>query len=250
MYNPFSLENKYILITGASSGIGRAIAIECAKMGASLLVTGRDEKRLKDTFSLLDNIEKHNMICADLSNLDEIDKLVSCIPVKLDGLVQCAGLAVPKPMQFISSEDIQHIMDINYKAPVLLSQKIVKKKIINKYASIVFISSISGVFISSVGASLYSGSKGALNGFMKGMAIELASKSIRVNCITPGMIDTNIYEDGIITREQLEEDSKKYPLGRYGKPIEVAHGAVYLLSKASSWVTGTNLVIDGGYTLL
>lgn len=250
MYNPFSLENKHILITGASSGIGRAIAIECSKMGASLFITGRNVKRLNETSSLLEGEEKHVSITADLSNIDEIDALVDSIPVKLDGVVQCAGFSIPKPFQFIASEDISLIMDVNYKAPIMLSQRIVKKKIINKSGSIVFVSSISGVFISSVGGCLYSGSKGALNGFMKGMAIELASKSIRVNSVNPGMVDTNIYENGIISKEQLKEDAKHYPLGRYGKPEEIAHAVVYLLSDASSWVTGTNLVIDGGYTLL
>lgn len=250
MYNPFSLENKYILVTGASSGIGRSIAVECSKMGALLFITGRNVERLNETLSLLDNKEKHVAISVDLSNIGEIDTLVNSIPVKLDGVVQCAGFAIPKPFQFITSEDISSIMDVNYKAPVLLSQKLVKKKLINKFASIVFVSSISGILISSVGNSLYSGSKGALNGFMKGMAIELAAKSIRVNSVNPGMINTNIYEDGIISKEQLQEDAKHYPLGRYGKTEEVAHAVIYLLSNASSWVTGTNLVIDGGYTLL
>lgn len=250
MYNPFSLVDHSILITGASSGIGRAIALECSKMGASLILTGRSEDRLNETFSLLVNQEKHMLIAADLSSLEQIDQLVSNIKTKLNGVVQCAGFTTPKPFQFISSEDISSIMDVNYRAPIVLSQRLVKKKMLEKNASVVFVSSISGVFISSVGTSLYSGSKGAINGFMKGMAIELASKSIRVNSVNPGMIDTNIYSDGTITKEQLQEDAKKYPLGRYGKPEEVAHSVIYLLSDASSWVTGTNLVIDGGYTLL
>ena len=250
MYSPFSLENKSILVTGASSGIGRSIAIECSRMGACLYLTGRNENRLLETLSLLDNRNNHTVLMADLSSADQIDGLVDSLEGKLDGVVQCAGFTIPKPFRFISLEDINAIMDVNYKAPVLLSQKLVKRKKINKNASIVFISSISGVYISSVGGCLYSGSKGAINGFLKGMALELSSKSIRVNSVNPGMIDTNIYGNGVITSEQLTEDVKRYPLGRYGKPEEVAYAVVYLLSDASSWVTGTNLLIDGGYTLL
>ena len=235
MYSPFSLENKSILVTGASSGIGRSIAIECSRMGACLYLTGRNENRLLETLSLLDNRNNHTVLMADLSSADQIDSLVDSLEGKLDGVVQCAGFTIPKPFRFISLEDINAI---------------VKRKKINKNASIVFISSISGVYISSVGGCLYSGSKGAINGFLKGMALELSSKSIRVNSVNPGMIDTNIYGNGVITSEQLTEDVKRYPLGRYGKPEEVAYAVVYLLSDASSWVTGTNLLIDGGYTLL
>ena len=125
-----------------------------------------------------------------------------------------------------------------------------KKKKIKKGCSIVFISSISGVRVSYIGGSIYSASKGAVNGLVKSIAIELASKSIRVNTITPGMINTHILDSGEITEEQLKEDVRRYPLGRYGEPEEVAYAAVYLLSEASRWTTGSNLLIDGGYTLL
>lgn len=250
MYNPFSLSNKVVLVTGASSGIGRATAVECSRMGATVYITGRDERRLVETMSLMDHSDKHKVIVADLSSLEQLDNLVNLVDSKLDGVVQCAGFANPKPFQYLSIEDIDAIMGVNYKAPIMLSRNLIKKKKVNKNGSIVFISSISGVYISSVGGSLYSGSKGAINGFVKGMAIELASKSIRVNCVNPGMIDTNIFDTGTVTGEQLAEDAKRYPLGRYGKPEEVGHAVVYLLSDASLWVTGTNLLIDGGYTLL
>ncbi len=128
MYSPFSLENKSILITGASSGIGRAIAIECSRMGAHLHLTGRNEKRLLETLSFLDQCNHHTALTADLSSVDQIDNLVDSLEGKLDGVVQCAGFTIPKPFQFISSEDISAIMDVNYKAPVLLSQKLVRRK--------------------------------------------------------------------------------------------------------------------------
>jgi NAD(P)-dependent dehydrogenase (short-subunit alcohol dehydrogenase family) len=194
--------------------------------------------------------ERHHVVVADLSIEEELNLLVSSVEQPLDGIVQCAGFTIPKPFQFVSEKDIDAIMSVNYKAPTLLSQKLLKKKMVNKGASIVFISSVSGVWLSSVAGSLYSGSKVAINGLAKGMAIELAAKQIRVNCVNPGMIDTNIFESGEITKEQLQEDANRYPLGRYGKPEEVAYAVIYLLSDASAWVTGSNLLIDGGYTLL
>lgn len=250
MYNPFSLLGKRILVTGASSGIGRAIAIECSKMGANVILTARNEERLNETLQQMDNIQLHQIIVADLSNMDDIKSLVDFIENPLDGIVQCAGFTVPKPFQFVNQKDIDSIMAVNFRAPAILSQMLLKKKKFNKGASIVFISSISGVWVSYVGSSLYSASKGAINGLVKGMAIELAAKLIRVNCVNPGMVETNILEKGIISDEQLHNDMQLYPLKRHGRPEEVAYAVIYLLSDASSWVTGTNLLIDGGYTLL
>lgn len=250
VYNPFTLENKVILVTGASSGIGRSIAIECSKMGAKVVLTARNKERLEETLGLMENPQKHSIVLADLSVEFDIDHLVDSIDVSLNGIVHCAGFVILKPIKFISEKDIDSIMEVNFKAPALLSQKILHKKVIRKGASIVFISSISGVWVTTMANSLYSSSKGAINGLVKGMALELASKSIRVNSVNPGMIDTEIVKNGEVTKEQLAEDAKRYPLGRYGRPEEVAHAVTYLLSDASSWVTGSHLLIDGGYTLL
>lgn len=247
MYNPFSLSGKTVLVTGASSGIGRAIAIECSKMGATVIATARNEERLQETISEMVG-EGHKYICADLSVDSAIDKIIASIDGKLQGVVQCAGYTMAKPFQFLSKEDMSDVMKVNYEAPVILTQSLLKKKKMEKGCSIVFVSSISGVYVSYIAGSIYSASKGALNGVMKGLAIELAAKSIRINSVNPGMIDTDILR-GIISDEQLAEDAKRYPLKRYGKPEEVAYGVVYLLSDASSWTTGSNLLIDGGYTL-
>jgi len=248
MYNPFTLQGKTILVTGASSGIGRAVAIECSRLGANLIITGRDERRLKATFEDLDDY-KHQMILADLRVNDNIDRLVKSLPC-LDGVVHCAGIADPLPFKFVTQQKLEDILKINFISPTLITREIVKKNLLSKNASIVFISSISGVFCSSVGGSMYSASKGAINGLTKGIAIDLATKGIRVNSVCPGMIETNIFEDGRVSKDQLTEDVKRYPLKRYGKPEEVAFAAIYLLSDASVWVTGSNLLIDGGYTLL
>lgn len=249
MYNPFSLEGKTILVSGASSGIGRAIAIECSKIGAQLIITGRDEKRLSDTYNSLqiNNLE-HLKFVADLSNPESITSLVQKSP-PLNGVVHCAGIVKPLPIKFATKEQIDLIFGINFNASAILSQQIIKNKKIHKNGSIVFLSSVSSCFVSYGGGALYTATKGALNGLAKGMAIDLAPQGIRVNCICPGMIETSIMNEGVITDEQLQEDIKKYPLGRYGKPEEVAYAAIYLLSDMSQWVTGSNLLIDGGLTL-
>lgn len=246
-YNPFSLINKTILVTGASSGIGKATAIECSKMGAKVIITARNEEKLKETLSLLEG-DGHQMIIADLSNTGEIDNLVSQLP-EINGLVNNAGKTITLPCNFITEEKLADIVSVNMTAPILLFSKLLKKKKLIKGSSVVFTSSINGIKTGSVGSSMYCATKGALSGFVKTAAIEYATKQIRVNCVCPGMINTNILEFGVVTEEQLVEDAKKYPLGRYGKPEEVAWAMIYLLSDASSFVTGSNLVIDGGYTI-
>ncbi len=247
MYNPFSLKNKTILITGASSGIGKATAIECSKMGAQLIITGRNEQHLDETFQSLEG-ENHLSFCGDLCDPAFLESLSVALPV-LDGIVYSAGIVRYFPFKFMTDEKLDQLFDINFKSPTLLSHRLIKKKKINKNSSIVFMSSISGVLMSYYGGSIYAATKGAINGLVKGMALELAAQNIRVNTVIPGMIDTNILREDILTQEQLETDVKRYPLGRYGKPEEVAYATIYLLSDASAWVTGSNLLIDGGITL-
>jgi len=248
MYHPFSLENKTILVTGASSGIGRAIAVECSKMGATVILTARNEARLLETLSQM-NGNHHSVIVADLCSPDNLSLLVEKIPI-LDGLVHCAGLTKTVPFQFVNANTLAEIMSVNFTAPTLVSAQLLKKKKLAKNASIVFISSVSGILCVWAGNSIYSASKAAINGMMKSMALELASKGIRVNSVNPGMVETSILDDGTISSEQIEEDKKRIPLKRYGQPNEIAYSVIYLLSDASQWVTGSNLIIDGGYTLL
>lgn len=247
MYNPFSLENKTILVTGASSGIGRATAIECSKMGAKLIITARSQERLKETLSLLEG-ENHQYMVADLSKEDDIDELVSQLP-KVNGVVNNAGLGLLQLVPFIKSEDLTKIMRVNLEAPILLTHKLVKKKKVVKGSSIVFVSSISK-YLSSPGNSLYGATKGGLSSFMKNAAMDLASKRIRCNAVLPGMIETPLKEGKQnITDEQWELNKKLYPLNRFGNPEDVAYSIVYLLSDASAWMTGTEIVIDGGRSL-
>ena len=248
MYNPFSLERKTILVTGASSGIGQAIAVECSKMGAAIILSARNEERLQETLSQMEG-KSHSVVVADLNNENDRKHLTEGLPI-LDGLVNCAGITKTLFFPFINADVLENVMNVNFTAPVLISAELVKRKKLSKNSSIVFISSISGVLCAAVGGSIYSASKGAVNGVVKGMALDLAAKNIRVNTVNPGVIETHIFDEGTVTREQLEEDKKRYPLKRFGKPEEVAYAVIYLLSDASQWVTGSNLVIDGGYTLL
>ncbi len=245
--SPFSLGDKTILVTGASSGIGRAIAVACSQMGAKMIITGRNVTRLSETFSLLEGTE-HQQICADLTNADDLTKLVEELP-KLDGLVNCAGIANPLVLQLTEKEDVDEIMQINTMAPINLSRLVLQNKKLNKGASLVFISSINGNNCAYIGSAVYAASKSALTGFMKGIALELAPRGIRANCINPGMIDTDLLSNGYIGEDEMEKDRLKYPLKRYGKPEEVASAAVYLLSDATQWMTGSSLLLDGGYTL-
>jgi len=247
MLNPFSLVGKTILITGASSGIGRATAVTCSQMGATLVITGRNEARLHETFTSLAG-EGHQQICADLTDPDSLDKLVEGLP-KLDGLVNNAGIAKPLVLQLTDREDVNEIMQINALGPIHLTRLILQHKKLNKGASLIFVSSVNGNNCAYIGSSIYAASKTALTGFMKGVALELAPRGIRANCINPGMIGTDLLKDGSIGQDELEADRLKYPLKRYGKPEEVAYAAVYLLSDATQWITGSSLLIDGGYTL-
>jgi len=248
LYNPFSLKGKTILVTGASSGIGKATAIECFKIGATVVITGRDEQRLNLTYSQLEG-SGHLKLVADFKIEDELVALVNNIP-EIDGLVNVAGIVKTLPFQFVNRVELMNIFDVNFFSPVLLSQKIVKARKLKKGSSIVFISSIEGTVTTHIGNSMYAASKGAVSAISKNMALELAAKKIRVNCILPGMVETPLINLGEITEEQLEADKRLYPLKRFGKPEEVAYAIIYLLSDASSWVTGSNLLIDGGFTLL
>lgn len=245
-YNPFSLNEKVIFVTGASSGIGKSIAIECSRMGAKVIISGRNEGRLDETFNELAG-SGHIQIVADLSKEEEYLNLVKELPA-LDGIVHSAGIIQHQPFQFINKESLEEIFTVNFMAPTLMTNAILRSKKLNKGGSIVFISSLAGLNVTYPSGSSYSATKGAMNGVMRGMALDLAPRKVRVNSICPGMIHTNIMDD-TVTEEQLVEDAKKYPLKRYGNPEEVGHAAVYLLSDASRWVTGSCLVIDGGLSI-
>jgi NAD(P)-dependent dehydrogenase (short-subunit alcohol dehydrogenase family) len=249
MYNPYSLTGKTILVTGASSGIGKVVAQECAKMGASLVISGRNPERLHETFVSLEG-GGHIEIVADLLQYEDIESLTGQCPL-LDGFSNNAGITKILLLKNLQRKYLEEIMNTNAIAPILLTQLLTKKKKWKKPSSIVFTSAISGNYCVHYGESMFAASKGAVCGFAKGAALDLAAQNIRVNCVTPGVIKTDsLMNSGVLTQEELKEKENYFPLKRFGDPKDVALAVIYLLSDASSWVTGDNLILDGGYTLL
>lgn len=242
-FNPFSLEGKTILVTGASSGIGRGIAVACSKMGATVILNGRNKLKLCATLGLLEE-GNHIMITADLTNSESLNRMIEEMPI-LDGIVHCAGVGQRVPCKQLSEEAVNQVMDSNFKAPVLLQAGLLRQKKISKGASIVFVASIAS-WSASFGNSVYSASKGAIISYANCLSLELAPRKIRVNCISPAMVWTDlIYQEGV-EETKLKEDEKKYLLKRYGQPEDIANLAVYMLSDASTWMTGSNVKISGG----
>ena len=242
-YNPFTLEGKTVLVTGASSGIGRGIAVACSKMGAKVVINGRNEKRLAESLSQMEG-EGHVVMAGDLTDHTVLTTVVGSLP-KLDGVIHCAGIGERTLCKNVQEVDIDKMMSVNFKAPVLLQTELLRQKKINKAGSVVFVASISSES-PTVGNALYSASKGALIAYANCLQLELAPRLIRVNCISPAMIWTDLIFKGGLTEEELHADEQTYPLKRYGRPEDVANLAVYLLSDASSWMTGSNVKITGG----
>ena len=245
--NPFSLQNKTIFVTGSSTGIGKEIAVSCSNMGANIIVTGRDLSRLEATLQELKVNQENKFILADLLNDDELDNLVEKLPV-LDGVVFNAGIVKIVPVSYIKKSQIQEVFDVNFTSSVILIQKILSKKKIRKGGSICFISSVASNYVN-LGNSLYSASKGAVNSFTKALALELAPKNIRVNAILPGFIETKILDNSGIDKDAIKKHLNNYPMGRFGKPEDIANASIYLMSDASKWTTGSLMTVDGGYSI-
>ena len=247
MDNPFSLAGKTILVTGASSGIGRAVAIECSKIGAVVFLSARNEVRLRETLDALEGTG-HQYIVADLTDEEAIKTLVEQLP-PLDGVVLNAGVAGLVPTQAISAAKLQEMQQINLNAPILLTRSLVKKRKLNNPSSIVFTSSAAGVYRTSVGNAIYATTKCGIDAFMRTAALELASRGVRCNSVNPAMVETELIRNLPVSEEEREKNLARYPLHRYGKPEEVAYAIIYLLSDAAAWTTGTALKLDGGLTL-
>jgi NAD(P)-dependent dehydrogenase (short-subunit alcohol dehydrogenase family) len=249
--NQFALNDKKILITGASSGIGRQIAIHCSALGATCYITGRNEDRLNETLSLMQG-SCHSALVADLTNIDDIITLCKNLE-GLDGIVHSAGVVNLYPAKYLNSEEIKNTFDINYLAPVNIMTHLFRTKKINTECSVVFISSFASKYPYALGA-LYTGSKSALENYSKSLAIENAHFGLRSNSILPAMVKTAIYDNTINTsfnknKEQKLDAYESLYLRGIGKPTDVANMATFLLSDASKWVTGQSIIIDGGYLL-
>ncbi len=247
--HPFSLEGKTVMVTGASSGIGRATAIAAANLGARIVCVARDPERLKQTIEALPKENgPHEALSVELTDTEFLERMVSELPM-LDGLVLCAGKGLTLPVQFCDREHFDEIFNLNFFSTVELIRLIYKKKKISKGSSIVAIASMGGTYVFSGGNSIYGASKAALDSFVKFCAKEFAVRNIRVNSICPAMVDTPLIHRGTVTEDQLAADAKRYPLKRYGQPEDIANTAIFLLSDASSWITGTSLIVDGGLSI-
>ncbi|HNW70976.1 MAG TPA: SDR family oxidoreductase [Bacteroidales bacterium] len=243
MHKLFDLSGKTFLVTGASSGIGRQCAATISECGGTLIISGRNAERLNETFLMLKG-DGHKQVIADLSTDEAIENLADGLP-PLNGLVHCAGITAPIPVKFIRSRHIDDMMRVNYYAPVLLTTRILSKKKLLDHSSIVFFSTIATKF-PYYGGSLYISSKSALSGFSMVLALELAPKGIRSNCLLPGFVRTPMYE---ATEEHASPEAMKkfemlHPLG-IGDPEDVAGPVCFLLSDASRWITGINIPLGG-----
>ena len=251
MNNPFSLKNKNILITGASSGIGRQCAIIFSQLGANVILIARNKERLKDTFNKLEK-GNHLIISQDITEYNKLEEVVNTAVDKIgkiSGFVHSAGIEMTLPLRNMQPSYYEKMFSVNVIAGFELAKIISKKKYIDKNgASFIFISSIMGI-VGNPALIGYSASKGALISAIKSMALEFISKNIRANCISPGHVETEMANKLF---EKISEKSKKsiidmHPLG-LGKPEDIASACAFLLSDASRWITGINLIVDGGYS--
>lgn len=247
MANPFNVEGKTILITGAASGIGRATACLCAEMGAKVILVDLNEDGLERTKAEMPN-GASEAYALDLTDFEKLQEMVSKLP-KLDGVVSNAGIFYSMMAKLSEKKDMERIFEINTFSHINLIQQLIAQKKLNKEASVVISSSMSGVFCGAVGGSLYGATKSALAGYAKALALELAPRGIRVNTIHPGMVNTPLIHSASLSQDVFDEDKKNYPLGRYGEPEEVAYSIIFLLSDATKWMTGTQLLIDGGFSV-
>lgn len=249
-FNPFTLEGKTVLVTGASSGIGRQCAIDCANMGAKVVAIGRNQERLDSVVAEMEG--KGVSYSYDLANLKDIKELISTIVEahgKVDGFIHAAGIEVTNPVKLSKPEDYESLFRLNCISAFEIVKNLCGIKTFNKGGSIVLISSISGV-IARKGLSAYAASKGALMSAARVMALEMAPRAIRVNAVSPGTILTPMMRKALdaISDEDRKKRIEGFPLG-LGNATDVSNACIFLLSDASRWVTGQNLIIDGGYTV-
>ena len=252
MFNPFTLKDKVIIVTGASSGIGAQCAIDCSKMGAKVVLIGRNKERLQQTLEQCENPTHHLVVSYDLVNTDGMVEMIKMVVEKMgkiSGLVNCAGISTTLPINLVKKESLDNFFQTNVYSAYFLTKECSKKSVISDNGlSVIFISSVMGV-VGENGKSLYSMTKGAIVAGVKSLACELAKKNVRVNCISPGCIVTPINEHlpHIADPEKRVILESQHLLG-LGHVSDVSNACLYLLSDASRWVTGTNLMVDGGYT--
>ena len=249
LHNPFDLSHRRILVTGATSGLGKAIALCCANMGAEVIGVGRNEERLHSTQLALNEIspKSHLTLRADLTQAADREKLVALLGGPVDGLVHSAGISRLSPVRMMTERHLREVQVVNVEAPMLLTQVLLKRNLIAADGSIVFIASIAA-HIGVPGVAAYSGTKAALIAMMRCLAMEVVKHRIRANCLSPALVETPLLDATTVLLGSMDEERKNYPLG-FGKPEDIANAAVFLLSGASRWITGTTIVMDGGLTI-
>ena len=251
-FNPFSLKEKTIIITGASSGIGRQCAVDCSRMGAKVALVARNEERLKETMGCLEG-DGHHCYSYDLSDTEGLEGLVSAIVTdmgKVSGFLHCAGVETTKPIQLLTTKDYEDVLRVNTLSALEIVRRLSSPKRFLAGGSIVFVSSITAI-VARNGLSAYSASKGALVSAARVAASELSRRSIRVNCVSPGTVLTPMMENFLngLSEADYKKRLSAFPLG-IGQTSDISYACIYLLSDASRWITGQNFVIDGGYTMM
>ena len=253
MYNPFSLENKVIIVTGASSGIGAQCAIDCSKMGARVVLVARNEERLKQTLEQCEEPSRHMILPFDLSSSDGLKETIKDVVAKvgkINGVVNCAGMSSVTPLKLVTDELLDQFFRTNVYSAINLSKEVTRVGNYDKEhgCSIIFFASIMGICGDKC-KTMYSATKGALIAAARSMACELAKNKIRVNVVSPGAIETpiNAKLPHMADPELRKELEDKHLLG-LGECSDIANACIYLLSDAAKWVTGQNLIVDGGYT--
>jgi NAD(P)-dependent dehydrogenase (short-subunit alcohol dehydrogenase family) len=249
--NPFSLKNKNIIVVGASSGIGKSCAISCSKMGANLILIARNQVNLECTYKEL-QAGNHLVIPQDVTDFEKINGIFENIINKIgkiDGFIFAAGKLINSPLRMSNAKTLKEMFDVNTFAAMEFSRIAAKKRYSSDNSSFVFISSIMAIR-GEIGKIGYCASKGALSAGLRAMAIELAKRRIRVNTILPGIVKSEMSKEifDSISKEAVKEMENKHLLG-FGKPEDIAYACNYLLSDAARWITGSEFIIDGGYSI-